>query len=136
QMHDELSHNPKRMLSDELIARIASLSYSFTPYSYVEGDSISSKKLSPERGQLLLIIAGMKIDSVSLEKLMHQSVFSFANLRNADLQSAYLKGVNLQGAELRGANLEGINLNEANLRLADLWGVNLKRASLMSADLQ
>jgi len=136
QMNDELNHNPKRILSDETIARIAALSYSFTPYYYVKGDSIASKKLSPERGELLLIICGMNIDSTSLDKIMEQSVFASALLRKADLQNAFLKGANLQGAELREANLEGVNLSGADLRSADLWGVNLKHASLISANLQ
>jgi uncharacterized protein YjbI with pentapeptide repeats len=135
QMHDDLNHDSKRMLSDETIARVAALSYSFTPYIHVDGDSISTKKLSPERGQLLLILAGMKMDTSSFKKLMQQSLFSFADLNKADLKNAYLKGANLQGAKLREANLEGVNLNEANLKSADLWGANLKHASLILADL-
>lgn len=135
QMQDELNNSPNRILSDETISRIAALSYSFIPYHHVEGDSISLKKLSPERGQLLLVISGMKIDTNSLKKIMLQSIFANANLRKANLQNAYLKGINLKGAVLRGANLEGVNLNEADLKLVDLWGSNLKHSSMISADL-
>ncbi|GDX52384.1 hypothetical protein LBMAG27_14310 [Bacteroidota bacterium] len=135
QMHDELNNSPNRMLSDETISRIAALSYSFIPYYHVEGDSISSKKLSPERGQLLLVISGMKIDTISLQKIFQHSIFASANLAKANLQNAFLKGINLKGAILRGANLEGVNLNEAHITSADLWGTNLKYASMISADL-
>ncbi len=135
QMHDDLNRDSKRILSDETIARVAALSYSFTPYIHVDGDSISSKKQSPERGQLLLVIAGMKMDTSSFKRLMQQSLFSYADLSKADLKNAYLKGATLQGANLREANLEGINLNEANLKSADLWGANLKHANMNLADL-
>lgn len=38
----------------------------------------------------------------------------------ADLRDAYLSGANLRGADLRDADLSGANLRGANLRGADL----------------
>ena len=43
-----------------------------------------------------------------------------ANLREADLREADLRGANLREADLRGADLRGANLREADLRGADL----------------
>ena len=70
---------------------------------------------------------------------------SRANLRNADLFGANLRGANLSnadlcGANLRGANLRGANLSNADLRCAnlsnaDLFGANLRCANLSNADL-
>ena len=58
-----------------------------------------------------------------------------ANLQNADLMDADLRGANLhnadlmdadlRGANLRGANLYSVNLGHANLRYADLRGAHL-----------
>jgi uncharacterized protein YjbI with pentapeptide repeats len=136
QINSELSRNPQRTLSDETVTRIAALSYSFTPYIHVEGDSVWSKKLSPERGQMLLTISGMKIDTASLARIFRRSVFSSANLMKADLENAYLKGVNLQNADLSFTNLAGANLDEANLKSSNLWGASVKNATLVSANLQ
>ena len=136
QINSELSRDPKRTLSDETITRVAALSYSFTPYARVNGESIGTKTLSPERGHLLLVISGMRIDTVSLDNIFRQSIFSSADLRNANLENAYLKGVNLHNADLQQANLSKANLIKANLKLSNLWGANLQEATLISADLQ
>ncbi|EAR6541578.1 pentapeptide repeat-containing protein [Salmonella enterica] len=63
-----------------------------------------------------------------------------ANLRGADLFDANLCGADLRGADLRGANLCGAdlfdaNLCGANLRDANLCGANLCGADLFDADL-
>jgi hypothetical protein len=57
-----------KTLSDDIIARIADLSLSLKPYRYLEGDSLSEKEISPERGQLLLTLIRTKLDSSSFIK--------------------------------------------------------------------
>ncbi|EIL9123369.1 pentapeptide repeat-containing protein [Salmonella enterica] len=59
-----------------------------------------------------------------------------ANLCGADLRGANLRDANLCGADLRGANLRDANLRGANLRGADLRGANLCGADLFDADLR
>jgi hypothetical protein len=51
-----------------------------------------------------------------------------ANLRNADLSNAYLRGANLVGADLSNAYLSGANLVGANLGYANLVGADLSYA--------
>ncbi|EGT8231993.1 pentapeptide repeat-containing protein [Salmonella enterica] len=58
-----------------------------------------------------------------------------ADLRDADLFGADLFGANLCGANLRGANLRGANLCGADLCGADLRGADLRGANLCGADL-
>ena len=63
-----------------------------------------------------------------------------ANLRNANLYDADLRGTNLCsanlcGADLRNANLYGANLYCANLRNANLCGADLRGADLRNANL-
>ena len=65
---------------------------------------------------------------------------SRANLSNADLFGADLRGANLSNADLRGANLSNANLSNADLRCAnlsnaDLFGANLRGANLFGANL-
>lgn len=59
-----------------------------------------------------------------------------ANLRDADLCGAYLRGAYLRGADLRGANLCGADLCDANLRDANLRDANLCGADLCGANLR
>ncbi|EHT2961191.1 pentapeptide repeat-containing protein [Salmonella enterica subsp. enterica serovar Typhimurium] len=58
-----------------------------------------------------------------------------ANLRGADLRGANLCDANLCGANLCDANLCDANLCDANLRGADLRGANLCDANLCGANL-
>ena len=58
-----------------------------------------------------------------------------ANLRGADLRGADLCDADLRGADLGGADLCGADLRDANLRGADLGGADLCDADLGGADL-
>ena len=53
----------------------------------------------------------------------------------ANLRDAYLSGANLRGADLRDANLSDAYLSGADLRGANLRGANLRDANLSGADL-
>jgi len=127
---DEVKTNPLSKLSDNTISRITALSLSFKPYRIFQGDSLSTKELSPERGQLLNALLRMGIDSTSFARI--KSTTSFAK---ADLHGADLEGMNLSGVDLREANLQDAVLNGANLSGADLRGSNLHRAHINHANL-
>ena len=65
---------------------------------------------------------------------------SGADLRGADLAGAKLSGADLSGADLRGsrlvgADLQGANLGGADLTDLDLEGISLERANLSGAKL-
>ncbi|ASC63625.1 hypothetical protein B9P52_04660 [Achromobacter denitrificans] len=66
---------------------------------------------------------------------LEQAVEARANLGDANLRGANLRGANLGDANLRGANLRGANLGDANLRGANLGGANLRGANLADANL-
>ncbi len=58
--------NPSRKLSKPLRGRIIALSRRLEPYKYLtEGDTLSAKPLSPERGQLLINLVESDLDSVT-----------------------------------------------------------------------
>ncbi|HIA4658010.1 TPA: pentapeptide repeat-containing protein [Salmonella enterica] len=59
-----------------------------------------------------------------------------ADLRGADLRDADLFGADLRGADLRDADLFGADLCGADLRGADLRGADLRDADLCGADLR
>lgn len=127
---EELKENPERILSDATIARIAAQSYSCKPYHYIDGDSMALNKLSPERGQLLLALSFMEIDSASFAKIKAEVPFEGADLRGADLQGVDLSGCNLKGADFKDADLRRANLSHAFLEEASLWGAKMDSANL------
>ncbi len=133
----ELHDNPTRKLSDETIARLSDLSHSFEPqpYIYLETDSLLKKKPSPERGQLLLALSRMKIDSISFKKIKSTVSFAGADLSKTNLSEINLSGANLTCAIFREAILNHSNFEKADLRGTDFWAANLNQANLKNAKL-
>lgn len=132
--------SPGRKLNDTTIARIAALSFACKPHPYFEGDSLSAKAYSPERGQLLQALVLLQMDTGSFARIKRKTTFAGADLRGADLKGLDISGINLNGANLKdadlsGANLRGANLHEANLGGAILNGANLSHADVRRADL-
>ena len=79
-------------LSDPLIGRIAALSQGFLPYRYLEGDTLTEREVSPERGQLLLSLVNSNLDSVTNDKIYQAAKFEYSYLQGADLFGANLFG--------------------------------------------
>lgn len=133
---EEINNNPDGKLSNATIARIAALSYAFKPYLYPRGDSSSAKAYSPERGQFLLALSLMPIDSASYATIKTKTTFAKADLSGANMQGADLSGADLRGADLTDVELPGANLDGADLLGARLWGANLDSASLKGVNLR
>jgi uncharacterized protein YjbI with pentapeptide repeats len=133
---EELRRNPARTLTNATINRIAALSSFLKSYQIIELDSLSKKKYSIERGQLLQRLLLMNIDSNSFTQIKRRAVFAEADLRGADLKGLDLSGINLKGAYLKDVDLSRANLKGANLGGTNLWGANLNQANLSNADLQ
>lgn len=132
----EAELNTNGTLSDAIIARVAALSYSFKPYRYFEEGGLSDRWLSPERGQLLLALSLMSIDSTSFDKIKQSTSFSHADLRGAELPGAALGGTNLNRSDFQDANLRGADLTGADLRQANFSGANFETANLSYANLE
>jgi uncharacterized protein YjbI with pentapeptide repeats len=133
---EELRRNPARTLTNATINRIATLSSFLKSYQIIEQDSLSKKKYSIERGQLLQTLLLMNIDSSSFTQIKRRAVFAEADLRGVDFKGLDLSGINLKGAYLKNVDLSSTNLKGANLGGANLWGANLNQANLSNADLQ
>jgi len=128
-------------LSQSLIGQIAALSHSFKPYRYMSGDTLIPVPLSPERGQLLITLSLLPLDTTTIQKIYFSATFESADLKLARLSNAYLKGIrlekaDLEGARLKGTDLRGANLRGTNLKRIDLEGANLERVNLNLADMK
>lgn len=134
QVRDEIERDGGS-LSDATVARLVALSHTFKPYRYFIGDSLSVTPLSPERGQLLLALVYMPIDSHSFNRIRSMATFAGADLNGADLRNVDLSGIDLRGAHLTDVVLTGANLSKAVLRDAHLAGIDMNRAILREADL-
>ncbi|NNE26462.1 MAG: pentapeptide repeat-containing protein [Saprospiraceae bacterium] len=141
-------------ISESSIRRIASLSARLKPY-HLYDDSLKHRLISPERGELLMAILSLDMDSTSLLAIRNNTDFSYADLRGRNLDYTNLSGIKLPYAILDGAtfnkanlsfaNLEGAScknarfdiayLDKINFRNADLSWVKMSGASLQSAEL-
>ena len=130
-----VNDDTKFTISRSLIGQIAALSQAFKPYRFLDGDTLIGRPLSPERGQLLVTITRLPLDTLTINRIYNQSTFEDANLSGANLSGANLSGANLSGAFLIDANLNGANLSRADLRKADLRGADLRGAYLRGANL-
>lgn len=135
-INEELKNSPDRKLSTPTIERIATLNHSFEPYRYLENGQLSEKKWSPERGQLLLMLIKMNIDTSSFSQIKSTVSFLGADLKGTDLNGADLSGIDLRQANLADSKLQKVILKKADLREINLWGTNLSGANLKSADLK
>ncbi len=134
QADQELANSPNRQLSSSLIEQLILLSQALKPYNVLESlDTI--RTLSPERGFLLQSLLAMKMDSVSWGKIISQSNFEGADLRDANLSFVRLSNSRLAGADLSYATLDGANLNYANLSHANLRGAKMKMVQLNRVNL-
>lgn len=125
-----------RDISPQLIGRVIALSKSLRPYRYLNGDSLVSRELSPERGQLLLSIVASQLDNGSIRRIFQAADFSYADMKGAILSGEYMAGINLLGADLTGAVLDETDLSNANLSNADLKDAIFARAKLQDARLR
>jgi uncharacterized protein YjbI with pentapeptide repeats len=134
QVDEDLKRSDERVLSDATIARIAALSFSFKPYRYFIGDSLSKNKLSPERGQLLVALVHMDIDSVSFAKIKAKTTFAYADLRNVNLIGADLSGIDLERSNLEYSRLNQINLSYSKLNHSIMNGATINNALINNVD--
>jgi uncharacterized protein YjbI with pentapeptide repeats len=125
----------KYKLSQSLVGQIAALSHSFKPYRYMDGDTLIARALSPERGQLLITLTLLPLDTFTLNKLYQSATFESADLQRAVLNRADLSRVNLSEANLIGADLSETNLISADLSEANLIAANLSKANLIDVNL-
>jgi len=138
ELKDRERQDSSRVLSQQLIGRIAAISQSFRPYRFWQDSILIENPLSPERGQLLLALVNSNLSHNTYEKLYQETTFQEAylegvNLINANLYGAKLSGANLMGAHLLKANLIGADLREVNFKMATLSGASLVGANLMNA---
>ena len=82
------------------------------------------------------IIFEYEKENNTIKDTLLEAIKSGADLRSADLRSAYLRGADLSSAYLRGADLSSADLRSANLSGADLSSAYLRSADLSSADLR
>lgn len=110
------------------------------PYYYLVEDSLSSRKLSPERAQLLVGILALHLPDSLMIPTLEAVSFAYADLTDMTLEEQNLMGIDLRKASLERANLRnsklrGADLREASLRYAILDGVDLTKADARRADM-
>lgn len=128
-MNQELKY--RKNLSSALIGRIASLSRAMKPYYYYENGQLIESPMSPERGQLLLSICKSELNQTQLsDEIFQNSDFTYSELEDVILRSAYLKDIDLANAKLNFASMQGAFLSNASLKNANLYHTDFTDADL------
>ena len=93
-VNNELSNdnNVDRVLSDELIGQIISLSHSVMPYKFLLPDGTTSKILSPERTQLLIFLLESNINPKSIGRILENGVFTHLYIDNYTFRDDTITG--------------------------------------------
>lgn len=134
QLANELSNKEVRSLSDSSIKRIKSLSNSLTPFYYYNGDSLSSVKLSPGRGQLLLALSNLNIESRSFLRIIDETNFSYSLLENIDFSGLMLNNITLEGSHIQSCSFKGIILKKANLKSSTINDCDFTYSNIQDSD--
>lgn len=134
-LSEEARNKKQYKLSESLIIQIATLSRSFKPYKFLEDSTLIKKPISPERGQLLINLMSLPLDSATLKKIFQRGSFESADLRNVMFIDANLSGADLRKADLRGSDLSEANLSLSLLTDAVMTGIDFRRTNLTWADL-
>ncbi|MCB9262533.1 MAG: pentapeptide repeat-containing protein [Flavobacteriales bacterium] len=124
-----------KIISDHAIERISALTATLKPSRQFDGDSLTEKSYSPEKGQLLLAILMMNLDSNSFKKIKQKVSFAQAYLPRANLQKMDLSGIDLSNSYLKSAEMDEVNLSGSNLKEANIWGANLRQSVFDSSNM-
>lgn len=136
EMNQELkdTSNKEKYLSQPLIRQIISLSHGLRPYKFLVNDELTDKEYSPERGELLIVLANSGINVESLMEIYRYSDFSSSYLPKAQFRNGFLRGARLDYSNLSGSNLSKADLMETSLINADLFKVDLRKAWLKKSN--
>lgn len=118
-----------RVLSSQLIGRIAALSQALKPYRYLDNNVIIKNAISPEKGQLLLSLINSNIEPKTLYRIFAQSNFQYSELKGANFSNVTFKNI-----DLSYSNMENVNFNNSEFENVTLENVNLKNARLNNAN--
>ncbi|WP_235295627.1 pentapeptide repeat-containing protein [Portibacter marinus] len=126
-------HRKNGIVSSESIDQLKVVNRTFAPTEIQYSDQYTIKT-SPERGQMLLLIKALNLDSLSFSRIINTISFEYADLRNADLEGSHLEGINLKNAMLQESNLNHVNLSNAIISDANFEKTTMKGAVLRNTD--
>lgn len=125
----------KRVLSTELIARIASLTQALKPYKYLNNDTIISRAVSPEKGQLLSALINFDLNQNTYDSIFKKSNFQSLELENAYLNSTVFNKINLANSVLLNCNISNSVFNDATLSNVIFSRSNIANTVFQNANL-
>jgi len=122
-------HRDNGNVSLESIATLKAINRIFIP-NLIEYSDRYTIKTSPERGQMLLLLKALNLDSISFSRIINSISFEYADLRKADLVGSNLEGINLKNAMLQESNLNQVNFSNAIISDANFEKSTMKGAVL------
>ncbi|TXF81086.1 hypothetical protein FUA23_22085 [Neolewinella aurantiaca] len=134
---EEVKIDQSRNLSPQLIGNIISLSSRLRPYKFLEADSLISKEVSPERGQLFVSLINSELSEATYKKIFMNCDFSYALIENVNV-NIDMDYVNLSNSYIVRSRFNSISLRNSNFENSLLidntfYGCDL-RYSKLTAD--
>ncbi|MDY0779465.1 pentapeptide repeat-containing protein [Tenacibaculum sp. IB213877] len=124
----------RKVLDNDVIARIIGITSSLKPYKILEEDGLSTELYSPERTQLLMFLLNANLSYRSLRSIYGSADFSYCDFRNTNLSQKYLVGVNLENSNLENCELNSSDISNANFKKANLKGVQFSNGKATGTD--
>lgn len=133
EIEEEIQINGK--LDKKMINKIIFVANSLRPYRSLNDDNtIEEIPLSREKGYLLSQLVNLGIDHLTLRFLYKQIDFSHSDLKNINLEKAYLSGINLFNSRLDFAVFKEADLSGASLGKVTGTFVNFVKANMSNVD--
>lgn len=135
EIKDDVGRAKVRDLTPELIGRIVGITHILRPYKFMDGDSLISTELSPEKGQLLVSLLDSKIDSTSLNNIFQKADFSNSFLSKVEFSEIDLNYIKLDGSDLRDARFFNCNFSNAKISGVDFSRAFFRNCKFVSTNL-
>ena len=114
ELQQDVEIKGKRDLTPQTIGRIISLSQYLKPYRYFEYDSLRTKPLSPERGQLLVNLNLSNIEKSTFDKILKHADFTYSDLEKINLDTMYFSKTKLNHSSFKGAVIGAFNFSNVS----------------------
>lgn len=125
ELKQDYDNNDTRDLSPQLIGRIIAISQQLGPYKFLESDTLVSSPLSPERGQLLVILLKSNLDSSTLNEIMSESDFSFSSVKGITLKDVEIRNTKLDDSRFENVKFENVKISSSSLYRSSFKKVHL-----------
>lgn len=133
-LDDSNNYKQDSILKTAAVRKISSIIDSYKPYKYYENGKLTTKELSPEKGQILRILLKQNLPDQSLFEIFKSSRLIKTEMRDARIENGHLAKAILIESDLSLSTLSGVNMERVLLESSNLYGANISGCNLMHSN--